>query len=120
MTDISHTWGGDLAWSPSGDVSLAEGSIEGQQRVLRRILTVAGNYIWQLKYGGGAAALVGTLATPKQVEARMRAQMFMEACVSQIPAPIVKVTQIPTGLNISISYSDAQTADPIFLGFSVT
>jgi hypothetical protein len=54
------------------------------------------------------------------VEAVLRAQMFMEACVSQTPPPTVQVSQITNGLSINISYFDAQTADPVYLAFSVT
>ncbi len=120
MTDLSHTIGGDLSLSPSGDLAVVTGAAEGRQRVLRRILTLAGNYIWNLGYGGSAPELVGSLATPKQVEALMRAQMLKEASVAQSPPPVVKVSTIAHGLTVSIQYTDSGTSDPILLGFSVT
>ncbi len=120
MTDLAHQWGGDLAFSPAGDMATVSGSKEGQQRVLRRILTISGNYIWELNYGGGAPALVGSLSTPQQVEATMRAQMLLEDAVSQLPPPVVNVAAIPGGLSVSIRYVDAKTGDPVTLAFSAT
>jgi hypothetical protein len=120
LTDASHTYGGDLSWSPSNDLAIVTGSAEGQQRVLRRVLTIAGNYIWNLTYGGGASGLVGTTATATQVEATMRAQMFQEACVTQNPPPLVTVNPFTNGLSVFIQYTDSETADPVILSFSVT
>jgi len=120
MTELFHQWGGDLALTAGGDLALASGTTEGRQRVLRRILTNPGNYVFDPPYGGGAQALVGSLATPQAVEAAMRSQMLQEQAVAQAPTPAVAVTPIPNGLNISIKYSDAQTGDPALLTFSIT
>ena len=46
MLDISHYWGEDLGIGPTGDLGLAAGSPQVQQRILRRLLTNPGDYIW--------------------------------------------------------------------------
>ena len=61
MADISHTFGADLSLSATGDLLCVTGDTLTQQRVLRRLLTNAGDYIWQLclrrraRPDGGAA-----------------------------------------------------------------
>ena len=55
MSDISHQWGSDLSIGPTGDFALVSGAILGQQRVLRRLLTNPGDYIWHPDYGAGLA-----------------------------------------------------------------
>ncbi len=55
MYDLSHQWGDDLTVGPTGDMALVTGSVFGQQRVLRRLMTNPGDYIWQLDYGAGLA-----------------------------------------------------------------
>lgn len=55
MPDLSHQWGSDLLIGPTGDLATASGTELGQQRVLRRLLTNASDYIWHLGYGAGLA-----------------------------------------------------------------
>jgi hypothetical protein len=120
LTEVSHVFGSDLSVAAGGDLMVVSGTIEGRQRVLRRILTIAGNYIWELNYGGGVPAMIGSLATQTQVEATIRAQMLLEQAVAQIPPPGVTVNVIPNGLAINISYVDAQTGDPVIIAFTAT
>jgi len=46
MSDISHLWGNDLTIGPTGDLAVASNDGLTQQRVLRRLLTSVGDYIW--------------------------------------------------------------------------
>ena len=115
MTDASHTFGQDLTFSPSGDVLTAVNSLEGQQRVLRRVLTTQPGYTWEPTYGCGVPVMVGSIDTGPRIEARVRSQMLMEEAVAQLPPPIVVVTPIQDGQNISIKYEDAKTGDPVLL-----
>ena len=47
MPDLSHEFGADLLAGPTGDLAVAAGAGLGRQRVLRRLLTNPGDYIWQ-------------------------------------------------------------------------
>lgn len=110
MPDIQHTFGADLTVSPSGDLAVSSGPQLGLERVLRRLLTAAGEYIWQPAYGAGLPAAVGQVANPARLRAVIRAQMLAEAEVARTPAPVIDVTSSGDGtVFASIKYADAAT-----------
>ncbi len=89
---------------------MVDGSAETQQRVLHRLLTSAGTYIWQLSYGAGLPALVGSVASLQQIAAIIRAQMAYEPTVALSPEPQVMLTDVaPAEVNASITYTDAES-----------
>ena len=47
MADMNHWMGGDLGVSPVGDVAAVSGTDRGRQRVLRRLSTNPGAYVFQ-------------------------------------------------------------------------
>jgi hypothetical protein len=118
--DASHVWGGDLALAPGGDLLAVEGTAEGQQRVMRRVLTLPGNYIWQPEYGAGAPAMIGSTKTPKEVEGALRAQLLQEAAVAPNPPPVVQAIPIPNGQSVKIEWVDQFTGEPAVLAFNAT
>lgn len=88
--------------------------------MLRRLLTNAGDYIWQLKYGAGLARFVGQPANTRQIRAVIRAQIFQEAVVARVPEPIIAVTINSSGtVYVEIRYVDADTGQVQVLSFSV-
>ena len=110
MTDISHYIGNDLSWGPTGDLAVASTPKVTQQRVLRRLLTNPGDYIWNLGYGGGLGLLVGKPAHTSAISGIIRSQMLQEAAVAQSPAPSTKVYQQTDGSVIaSVQYADSTT-----------
>lgn len=120
MTDLAHTWSGDLSVSPTGDIAVVTGTLEGQQRVLRRLLTNAGDYLWHLAYGAGLPQRVGQVASASRIRATIRRQIFKEAAVSASPAPVISVAADQTGVVfVSIQYADAITGEPSVLSFPV-
>ncbi len=120
MNDLFQQWGNDLAVSPTGDLALAAGAVRGQQRVLRRLLTNPGDYIWQPSYGAGLAQFVGQPANPLQIEAVIRTQMLNEAVVAPTPAPAITISADTTGtLSVSISYVDAPSGETQVLSFAI-
>lgn len=46
MSDISHTLGYDLDISENGDLATVSGSDIGKQRIIRRLSTNPGDYIF--------------------------------------------------------------------------
>jgi hypothetical protein len=119
MTDLAHQFGSDLGIGPTGDLAVVSGTVLGQQRVLRRLLTNAGDYIWQLPYGAGLAQFVGQPASVSRIRAVIRGQIFKEAAVARTPEPNVDVTVGDDGtVYVQISYADAQTGQTQVLSFS--
>ena len=121
MADLSHDMGGDLQLSPTGNLALASGTEAGRQRVLRRLLTNPGAYIWQLDYGAGLGAFVGQPNPEARMRAVVRAQMLRESAVASSPAPSVDVLAGPDGtLTLTIAYTDAVTGANVTLSVPVS
>lgn len=124
MNDIFHVWDSDLTTSATGDLAIVSGSTFGQQRVLRRLLTNPGDYIWQINYGAGLAAFVGAPANETQIVATIRSQIFQEAAVSQTPEPVIDVQIAPAGalstIYVDIRYTNSLSGETQMLTFSVS
>lgn len=131
MSDLNHTFGGDLAQSATGDLLKVDGSNQGMQRVLRRLLTnpaaldsngnvtAPGDYIFHPTYGAGLPRMVGDTVNLAKIRGAIRGQILLEACVSRNPEAIIKVTEIQGGVSVYIHYNDAQTGKPVALAFDV-
>ncbi len=120
MNDLFQQWGNDLAVDAHGDFALASGALRSQQRVLRRLLTNPGDYIWQPAYGAGLAQFVGQPANPLQIEAIIRTQLLNEPAVAQTPAPSVTVSYDSLGtISVMLSYVDATNGETQLLSFGI-
>jgi phage baseplate assembly protein W len=124
MADVSHQWGSDLTISSTGDIGTVAGPLLGQQRVLRRLLTNPGDYIWQLDYGAGLARFIGQPINPLQIRAVIRSQIFKEATVARQPEPVIDVQVAPGGASgtvyVYIRYVDAESSQTKVVSFSVS
>ena len=122
MLDISQLWGGDLSLGPTGDLALASGSTLGQQRVLRRLLTNPGEYIWEPSYGAGLAQFIGGPANALQIRAVIRSQIFKEAAVARSPEPVIDVvpSSAEGSVYVHIRYVDSGSGQTQTLSFSVS
>ena len=122
MSDIFHQWGSDIGVGATGDLSAAIGACFGQQRILRRLLTNPGDYIWQPAYGAGLAGFIGKPVNALQISALIRSQIFKESTVARIPEPTIEVTVSPGGASgdvyVYICYVDAQSGQTQVLTFS--
>ncbi len=108
MADLALTFGTDLTIDSTGDIALSEGTQEGQERVIRRLLTNQYEYIWHVTYGAGLARFLGTPTVASRIAGVTRAQMFREAAVSQTPPPAISVTPQKDGtVFLNIRYVDA-------------
>jgi phage baseplate assembly protein W len=121
MQDLALLWGQDLLPGNSGDLALASGTALGQQRVLRRLLTNPGDYIWHPEYGAGLAQFVGMPCNVAVIRAKIRSQIFMEAAVSRLPEPVIDVRSVPDGsVYVGIRYVDSTAGTTQVLTFSVS
>ena len=113
MADLAHAYGSDLALSATGDLALSSGADETRERVLRRLLTSPGSYLWHLDYGAGLAAMIGRPVNAAVIQAVSQQQMLLEAAVATSPPPTVGVVPSPAGAVVaSISYTDAPSGTP--------
>jgi hypothetical protein len=114
VSDISLEWAGDLAADANGDLLLTDTEHKTNQRVVRRLLTNAGDYIWNLSYGGGLSLAVGEPIRTSSIEATIRSQLQLEASVATTPAPTVAVQSSDASNGtyvVDIVYSDAISAE---------
>ena len=121
MADVAHQWGSDLMPSPTGDLAAAFGTVLGQQRVLRRLLTNPGDYIWQPDYGAGLARFIGQPANELQIAAVVRSQIFKELVVARNPEPLIeaRVDSASGVVVVDVRYADAVTGETQVLSFIV-
>src|SRR5580698_10553456 len=105
MPDIAHVFGGDLAVSSSGDLWTASSLTLSQQRVLRRLMTNPGDYIWHPDYGAGLPSMIGQPINATSVQAIITAQMYLERSVVRNPAPVVNVTPFANGMFVEDQYT---------------
>ena len=118
MPDLTHFWGNDLSWSSTGDLAVTNAPSLTQQRVLRRLLTTPGEYVWSLDYGAGLAAFVGQPGAAIAITAAIRGQIFKETAVAQSPAPVIDLVPDQAGsLYVNIRYADAVTGTTETIAF---
>ncbi len=123
LLDLYHYIGADISAAPSGDLQTVTDTLRGQQRVLRRLLTNPGDYIFHTDYGAGLPAYVGRVADVAKITALIRSQINLEASVASSPAPVISVKPIANpdggGFLVAIQYTDASTGGSATLSFSV-
>ena len=121
MSDASLLWGGDLYPSAVGDVSVVSDGVLGQQRLLRRLLTNPGDYLWHPTYGGGLGQFVGKPCSVADVKASIRSQIFQESLVARLPEPQIDVQLSRDGsVYVQISYVEVSTGSSQVLSFSMS
>lgn len=120
LEDLGHVWGGDLAVSPSGDVGRVSAATRSQQRVLRRLMTSQGDYLFEPDYGAGLPKRVGSLLNLTEIRTAIRGQMLREPSVARTPAPTVVVRQITGGVAVAVQYVALPDRQPVSLAFDVT
>jgi phage baseplate assembly protein W len=120
MPDLSHFYGSDLSVGPGGDLATVDGTQLGQQRVLRRLLTNPGDYVWNPGYGAGLSQFVGQPANAARIRSVIRSQIFQESVVARTPEPVIDIEANVSGtVTVQIRYADATTGETQALSFTV-
>lgn len=118
MADLSLVWRQDIVSGATGDLALASGPMLVQQRLLRRLLTNPGDYIWSLGYGAGLNKLVGSPSNLTAIRAAIRSQVFLESGVSRLPEPDIEVQSgVDGSVYVQIRYVDATSRSTQLLTF---
>lgn len=120
MNDLDQYFGADLSASATGDLQPASGTLRSQQRILRRLLTNPGDYIWNPEYGAGLPRRVGDTVDVPAIRALIRGQMMLEESVAATPPPEITVTPIAGGVSCVIRYAEAASNAPVVLSFNVS
>jgi hypothetical protein len=121
--DVYHYFGNDIVTSPTGDLQTVDGITKSQQRILRRLLTNPGTYIFHPTYGAGLPRYIGqalTTAKFQEIKGLIISQIFLEESVAKTPPPVITLSSNQTFLNCTIQYTDAATLLPQILSFQVT
>ena len=120
MPDLAHVYGSDLQLSPAGDLAALAGDALTQQRILHRLLTNAGDYIWELTYGAGLPTYIGQPVNAPAIAAVIRQQIALEAAVAVSPEPQITLRASQNGVvTVTILYADAATGATQTLTFPV-
>ena len=121
MSDAALLWSGDLRSNSTGDIALSSGYDLGQDRVLRRLLTNPGDYLWQPDYGAGLGEFVGTPCNTWAIKAKIRSNIFLESTVSRSPEPVISVeSAIDGSIYVQITYVESLTGTSRALSFLVS
>lgn len=120
MNELAHLVGSDLSLSSSGDAALSTGLTRSQERILRRLMTNPGEYLFHPEYGAGLPRFIGQPLTVAKVRGVIRSQLLLEDSVAHTPEPQITVVAIQEGLAVSIRYTDANSNAPAALSFNVT
>lgn len=116
----------DLSLQASGDFLLTEGAEATKQRLIRRLLTNPGTYIWHPTYGAGLGQFIGRLLSSTEfdeLKGIITSQIFEESAIAKTPPPEIDLNQDPTdysSLFCTIKYYDAITQQPFVLSFQVS
>jgi len=120
MTDAAQYFSQDLALGATGGLQIADRVLLSQQRILRRLMTNPGDYIWEPNYGAGLPRQIGSKIDVTAITALIRSQMYLESSVQQQPEPQITVTTIPNGIFVQIQYVEVDSGLPANLSFDVT
>jgi hypothetical protein len=118
-------WGGDLSIGPRGDINVTSIQTNVQQRLVRRLLTNPGDYIWHTNYGAGLGSFVGKPYSLGNIESVVLSQLELEPLVAVTTAPTVLINQSETGpsatISVTVQYrvAGSSTEDAVVLGLDI-
>jgi len=120
MPDLYSYWGQDLDVDTRGDLRSVDGTERGQQRIIRRLMTILGEYVWHIDYGASVPQRIGDTLDKALIEAVIREQISLEEAVAKDPEPTIIVAPILNGVFVRILYTDSATGQQLELAFDVS
>ena len=110
MPDLDVDFQDDFTLTPDGDLAMVDGVDLDNQHIERRLLTAVQGYLWHPDYGAGLPQRIGRTALDRGIQAIVRQQIYLEATVARIPAPVITVDFRADGNGlcaIEIDYTNA-------------
>jgi hypothetical protein len=120
MIALTCEWGNDLSVGPGGDISAIPVHDELQQRIVRRLLTSAGEYIWHTDYGAGLGRYVGEPDSLAFIEGVILRHLQLESLVAQTPLPSVQGNEDLSGSFSTIAVTVQYQISGSSLGSSIS
>lgn len=120
--DTYHYYGSDWQLSSNNDLLKTYHPEEGSQRLIRRILTVPGQYVWHPDYGVGAGQYIGNGLSDRdlnRLKALIIAQIYQESFVGRTPPAEINLTRQDRGLLCVIKYYDIVIEDYQVVNFTI-
>lgn len=120
--ELNQQYGFDLVITPNSQLGVVDGTQETYQRILRRLMTNPGQYLFAPDYGAGLGIYVGAnlnSALEHQIKGVITTQMFKEDTVAQSPRPVISLSQNGTQLTVSITYAIKPSGLVYTLSFTV-
>lgn len=120
IADVYHFFGEDIRVSNTGDLLVASGEDRTRQRIIRRLLTGDGEYIFHNEYGAGLRARIGDTLNVQEMQSLIEGQVILEESVAASPLPVVSLRKIDGGAAATITYFNAEMGIQNGLSFSLT
>lgn len=121
--DIYHVIGNDLQLNASNDLAFVFDTDETNQRIMRRLFTNKGTYIWNPTWGASIPWTIGetlSVAAYKQIVNDVTAAVLEDKDVAQDPAPEITLDTTDNGLICFIRYYNTSSDKHDTISFKVT
>jgi phage baseplate assembly protein W len=119
LYDLNAPWGGDLSLSQTGGLELITGLPLATQRLIRRLLTNLGAYIFEPTYGAGLGRFVGQPINEQAIAALVTSQAEQEDTIASVTSVTVTANTI-SSYGLTIVFVAANTSAQQVLSFTVT
>ncbi len=120
LADINHLWSSDISTSSTGDLGAVTGVTRGQQRILRRLLTNPGDYLFQPTYGAGLPQAIGDPLDIGKLTALIRSQVLLEDSVASVQSVSVVAQTDASTIAVNIKYTAQPSKAATELAFTVS
>jgi len=121
--DIDHTNGSDLKLNSSNDLAFVFDTDETNQRIMRRLFTNKGSYIWNPTWGASIPWKIGeplSVEEYTQIKNDVTAAVLEDDNVAHDPAPEITLEIINNGLVCYIRYYNTSSDKHDTISFRVT
>ena len=121
--DISHEIGDDIRLDSTNDLAFVFDTDETNQRIMRRLFTNKGTYIWNAKWGASIPWKVGetlSLELYNLVVNEVTAAVLEDEDVAKDPPPEISIKTTNNGLICYIRYYNTSSDKHDTISFRVT